>query len=1055
MEDRTPQRSLTLLLLPGGQTGIDAMAVASAWAAEGLLKRALWVTADQVQLSQFGTVTARGSLMDEGQASVHDVLEVLSRSRVELVTVVVVQVVQAGQPLQADQRRAAESLVQAIDHSRPEVLDPGGQERPIDVVRLNLLCAPTGTTRVGYGDATFQLFNGNLLASPEDRRAADQMDQFVRQGENLIPWSVAQAATIGGVWSGMPEGPWRLLRGAGDDSSIAQGEFVIPVRGFARVVTSAPTARRALALAMQEIRDQSSNILSGSNLIPTAEPAQFLDATLDAFDRVDGARLDYATPQPEPDLGQEKVPLSRASRDFLAFSKTELAAVPRFVARRSSAKWSARATKTLSGPGGNEIVTVRGESPDVLQFTLDFERQSVEAERQLDGIKSGLPPAAPVLWRSLRATAFGLLDGSSIPEPMPTPIVADQRVVIPATTLIAPPTKEWTPDGMGSELHIDPGDLPVPAGSPWHADRVHHQIAEQVDSCEAALADSRVQLESARQALRDWEAGAAFPQPAPGTRVEVAEGDGGDPCPECGADPHGEDQCPDCGWVAAGGHEEAGEPSTDVSPVDKALHKAQLTVAADHAQEAVERGERRLRELRKHSESFNAWLRDRDQSLLWRLAQRIQNRTIQAGKDAAAFRREAVSVPDIDRDEPLRARNQFARRLITLGSLALVAIVLLWRFGGMLSELTSLPAWSLWLALVVVVLTILVMVLLSNYRRRSRFVAQLRELRHRQLDAQRRSRDATHAENKLNGLYQQLVEWNELLGHAIHDPLHPEESWFSGLPSAELAANLPTCVDLAVPDPDDVVGTRRLQRAALESITAEGWRTRTFNRLLDLSMAGQAANGEDADSARIDMDAPATPNGTRRLMRDRLRSGELQVEAARSLMRSKAAGLYSERKALMSHALRPVNSEYAAEATDLLDEDGGLEKLRPSWGDFLTGALNGSTQFSSALWSDLGSTNSELRLSMNTLLFAPPGMETESRAANVQQIPAAPADKNRGVELSVRVDVGLPAEARMLRIFSHDELVHVDPIQPDSTRSSGNGEGVSAAAERLDLADFN
>ncbi len=638
---------------------------------------------------------------------------------------------------------------------------------------------------------------------------------------------------------------------------------------------------------------------------------------------------------------------------------------------------------------------------------------------------------------------------------VPTPIVADQRVVIPATTLIAPPTKEWTPDGTGGALHIDPGNLPVPAGSPWHADRVRHQILEQVNDCETALGDSQVQLESARQALRDWEVAAAFPQPAPGDRVDLSVDDGTDTCPECEGELHGEGQCPDCGWVAADAREEASDPLADVSPAERALHKAQLTVAVEQAQTDVERGERRLREIRKHSDSFNAWLQDRDQSLLWRLAQRVQNRTIQADKDAAAFRQEAVSVPDIDRDEPLRARNQFAKRLITLGSLTLVAILLLWRFGGMLTDLTSLPSWSPWLALVVVVLFFFVMILLSNYRRRSRFVAQLRELRHRQLDAQRRCQDATHAANKLNGLYQQMVEWNELLGHAIHDPLHPEESWFSGLPSAELAANLPTCVDLAVPDPDDVAGTRRLQRAALESITGEGWRARTFNRLLDLSLAGQAVKGEDADSSLIDMDAPATPNGTRRLMRDRLRSGELQIEAARSLMRSKAAGLYSERKTLMSHALRPVNSEYAAEATDLLDEDGGLELLRPSWGDFLTGALNGSTQFSSALWSDLGSTNGELRLSMTTLLFAPPGMETEARTDDVQQIQAAPADKNRGVELSVRVDVGLPAEARMLRIFSQDELVHVDPMQSESTLSSGNGEGASAAAERLDLADFN
>lgn len=73
---------------------------------------------------------------------------------------------------------------------------------------------------------------------------------------------------------------------------------------------------------------------------------------------------------------------------------------------------------------------------DLTVYTDDFEQQSIEARHRLDDVSSSLPPAAPELWRTLRQTVFGLLDGSPIPEPIPTPIVADQRVVVPATTLI-------------------------------------------------------------------------------------------------------------------------------------------------------------------------------------------------------------------------------------------------------------------------------------------------------------------------------------------------------------------------------------------------------------------------------------------------------------------------------------------------------------------------------------------------------------------------------------------------------------------------------------------
>ncbi len=47
----------------------------------------------------------------------------------------------------------------------------------------------------------------------------------------------------------------------------------------------------------------------------------------------------------------------------------------------------------------------------------------------------------------------------------------------------------------------------------------------------------------------------------------------------------------------------------------------------------------------------------------------------------------------------------------------------------------------------------------------------------------------------------------------------------------------------------------------------------------------------------------------------------------------------------MRHAVLPLNSEYAAEETSLLDEHSGLQKLKPSWGDYLTSALEGVTRF--------------------------------------------------------------------------------------------------------------
>ncbi|MDQ1250610.1 MAG: hypothetical protein QG597_4989, partial [Actinomycetota bacterium] len=1004
----------------------------------------------------YGGALVVGHLLDQGQESQLDALAVLSRSRVNLVTLVILQICTPEIPVDEGQLRAADLLVAALENSRPEALDPAAQERPVEVLLLNLMAAPTGMAGVPQGRLISRAYSANLVASPEDRRAADQMDRFVRPRENLVTWAMAQAVTVAGIWSGLYEGPWRLLRvwGGTEDSALSQGDFARPMRSFARVVTSAPTARRALALAMEDVRHQQGNALVSDRLVPQTDPSTTLDRTLEAFDSVDGRRLDYATPPGTAGPGRARVPLFRAVADFLRFSSREIAQIPRFVVNRSSAKVSARATEALSGEEGSQEVTFRGETSDLTVYTDDFEQQSIEAQHRLDDVSASLPPAAPELWRTLRQTVFGLLDGSPIPEPIPTPIVADQRVVVPATTLIVPPPFPWAPsiqdvDEAATDLGFD--GLFIPACSPWQADWVRDDLAaHQAEEEQTAVAartraqqvtDELLALESAPESERSPVAAPGVNAASTGGRPEAFCPDCGDRwragiayCPGCGREVTIEESTPtvDPASPPTTGPRSVGEPLIDSGDNDATAAAPQLVpeaptsarsaqlaaarVAAQRADEEVASANRRVTELSRQTELLETWIRDRDKSLLWRLAQRVQQRTLQAAADSEEFYSLAVTIPQVDADEPRRARNQFAKRFLLMCSVALLLIVLTAVLATLISDSLPLPTWILWVIVILVVLVWLLIILLSYHRRRSRFVAQLRLLRHQQRDAQRRCVESRLAESKLKGLYEQLVEWGEILGYVVHDPWRPDPDWFSGMPSADLAANLPTCVDLAVPDPDDDVGTRRLQRTALATLAGEGWRTRSFNLMVDLALRERALGDGAIDAALLDLDAPATPNGSRSLMLDMLRAGHLQEDAARNVIRTKAATLYAERETLTSHTLRPVNSEYAAEATDLLDVGGQLELLRPTWGDFLSGVLDGSTQFSHALWSDMGRAVGDVRHHMRTLLFTPPGMSVGAPPQGAQVVEASAADRNRGVEVAVRCDFGPTTETVHLRL---------------------------------------
>lgn len=1074
MAEQRPQDSLTSVLLPSGQHGQECLSVARSWAREGLLKRALWIPTENVQPSAFGGMQANGILLDPGQEKSLDALTVLSRSRLRTLTVVILQICDPDKPVDDAQLDAAALLEAALRSARPQALVPADATDPVEVFLVNLLTGPTGLAGVPFDQVTGRSFDVNLVASPEDRRAADQMDRFVRPADNLDSWAMAQCATAGGLWSGMQLGPWEIIRGRGEDSALSQGDFVQPLRGFTRIVTSAPTARRALATAMNELRFAPENILMANHLVPVSDPQPYIDRTLEAFDHVDGGRIRYATPTPTPSPDKQRVGFFGALGEFFGFSAREIAKVPVFVFRRTKARVSARTTATLSGGDGHMVVYAGGESPDLDVYLADFERQSIEAQYTLADMEGGVPPAAPELWRTLRATSFGLLDGSAIPEPIPTPIVADQRVVLPSTTLVAPPPVAWRPDPEAPyPLTQQAGmeGLEVPPTSPRDAQWVNalitelwqrtsadieqlqtarHEAAEQLKAYEAFMA---AQAAAAGAAGSDAALSDAAASEAAGANAEGASGDApdaagsdaarsvsgtsgeeADPQPDSKGDdaPHESHSRADDEH-----HVDSSDDHADTdAEVDRSSPEAQAPIEADSQADEPESvvppavdpdlldieldaARVRLDTLQREYTSLERWVADREHSLLWRLAATVQSRTVQASTDAAQFRELATQIPVIDSEEPRRARNKFANRFLFLLSFGVLLALLTWRFGDRLMGLVGLAGWVAWVIYAVIVVVWLVVLLISYYRRRSRFIAQLRLLRHQQRDAVRQCREATYAEQKLTGLFQQLVEWGEMIGYAIHDPWQPEDKWLSGRLDADLAASLPTCVDLAVPDPNDVKGFRRLKREAMTTLAGEGWRSRTFNVLLERMLAEQDLEDSAEVAAQLDMDSPATPNGTRRTMLEQLRSGTLQSSAAERIMRQKAAGLYADRTTLARHAVVPVNSEYAAEDTDLLDAGSDLELMRPQWGDFLSGVLAGRTQFSLNLWSDEGTTHRDNRSHMHTLAFAPPRMSGDLQGGDIEIVPTRAADENGGVELSARCDFGPAVERQHVRIFAH------------------------------------
>ena len=1052
VETTAKQERFSIVLLPSGEVGQHIVATAGAWARTSLLQRALWVVPADVESGDTGSARLSALLLDRDQASTVDVFDVLARSDLDLVQMIVLQILDGSTRSDSEQRRAALTMFGSLQSALPRALTAESRrESRIRLTALNLITAPTGLAGVIPGEVLFPQFTGNILATPEDRRCADQMDRFVRPGQPHWHWALAQAMAVGGLWAGMSEYPWEVLATVGGRMSAAseQGALILPIRGYGRVVASAPMARSALAGAMKSVCGQIRNTVMDDSLLPLTDPEPLLAELLDAFNDVDSGRIVYSTPQEAPDPDKNLVSFSVAMAEFRSLAAQHIAAVPAYFLDQWRARISRTSTSVLSGKRGHETIVFNGTEMSEEDFRADFERQAIANEASMKLISTGPPAAAPELWRTMRAASFAMLDGSPMPEGLPAPVVAGQQVVVASTNLVVPPPNRWTPTvhkvAPVARTFGMTGWVVGPCAPRDHFNAITalHAVIPRAAARRAQLESRLKQLASSRPVVlrqrTDQQATAPMQLPAmpPGPDQSATAAPAQPPPPDPPA---------------------PGQPTGDWAETNRL--EAELADV-----NAVEQAARR------DVASLSAWASQRESSLLWRLAAAIHGRSEQAGRDRQAAYEMAVQIPHIDFEEPRRARNQFARRFLWWLFLSLFAISVSAFVAANWAPTLSLTTLGWWLILLLIIGVSQLLILLAAHRRRSRLLRAIRQLRHSQRDAARRCNESAHAEKRMAGLYEQAAEWGEILAHCAYEPWLVDPRWQSAKPDAETIAGLPACVDLAVPNPDDEDSNRRLQNVALRTVASRGWRARSYERLARLALAQRDPLTTEQDLTTLDLDAPVNPNGSRAAMIADLQRATLKRPAATTVMAASLGTLYEDRLALVRHTVQAQNGELAPERTHILDEETGLRDATPRWQDFLSEVRSGRTEFSLATWTGVGETDTMSRGTVTTLLWMPERLVDDvssfgTTARDVYERMAMPAVNNRGVELASRLDVGAAVEPNHFRLFSSkiedpynlEDPSHVDLSARGSERtpsSRPDNDGAPEYVSETDLSFFS
>ncbi len=1008
--------ALPMVLLPPGNAGELCFTVVKLWSTHGMLRRSLWIRSEDVADGEHGVPHASGWLVEGNGATQVEVDRAQAMTKLGRRTLVVLSTPGLDSSSTGHISPAAQPLVKLLDLVSPELIDhsnPGAQSH-----YFHLIAAPTGMSQVAAADLLVPDFTAHLVASPEDRRAADQMAQVVRPGEGQAAWAVVHAATVAGIWTGLSDDFWTGLRQSGSlESSVLAQQRVMPVRSFVRLVSSAAAARRALESAMIEVADGSINTLAWPAALQAPDPGPIITNCLAGLDEVDGGRIQYTAPQPTPDPNRSTKASKVAIGEFFRFGKREIALVPSAYKNRFKARMSQRLTKRLSGEEGNEVITVAGLGPDETRLREDFERQAVVAERDLAHMEVELPPSAPNLWEAIRDTSLGLLDGSTLPDPITAPISGGQPLVLARPILSVPPPGPWEPSSDVIQAMPDSGaivELRVPSCSPRDAARVQRLLNEASDELRRDLQLLRATLlEAYEEDLDDTDD--EDDESDDGDDAEIDSGNDDDHDSDDEDDAEDDDNEP-----ALVDDEEIDRVENDEEfiPDDIANIATRLPVTLSPAdQRRLDTLEQSLETVESASIDLSKWIHARNAGLVWRLADQLDKRKSQAEQDRDAFAERATSVPKVDYGEVGRARNWFVNAFTAINVLTVIAALLLWRFGVNLEELTGgLPVWIFWLALLLLFIFVHYRVLLAYYRRRSRFVFTMRRLLHQQRDARECAMQSAVAVGRLNGVYEQLVEWGELLGFVVHEPWKVTANPADGNEFDALAQSLPACLDVAVPDPDDHKGTALLQQTAEAAIAGRGWRKRAYQDLVTIQLSSEAST-ESIDLRLLDFDSPAAPNGSRRGLLQALRSGDLQKNMGQHVVQEQAEHLYAGTGNLRNHQVRPVHEvAHGSGAGSLLESEGGSHST-PEWGHYLDAVCKGETQFTRKLWSDIGLMDQDTRTSIDSLAWIR-GQLPDDVPLRTGQLQVAPPTENRGVEVVSRIDVGRPSDPDMLCLFS-------------------------------------
>jgi hypothetical protein len=424
---------MTIVVAPSGKQGEDLFTVAKLWTDLKLLSPSVWIL-DSSSVAKgerppkqkaviLGNVRAGSAKTFEV-----DLFEQLARQSLFNVRLVVVRNSIPDFAHDDEQDQLARIVSEYIDLSLP--MTASGKESSAaktSFLKLNLVTTTSENVSQSASKLVGPEYHANFIASTEDRSAPLAGDAFVRFSEDsnrFAGFTMMHLATIGALWSGLPQGLYELLKPqvwVGDKAYVSRVFMsAILTDGLARRAATRVLARAANAhLGFSDLTAEVP--IEGTYPIPDSDADAFLEYMVDQTFTFDREILRYQ-PAIDKDAPEKyKMKFLGQIRDFLAFSVDKILRIPVYGAIWIWRRVVRAANKVFQGGDkGASFIPEPEEKLDARDIILENQWAQVAESKQkadqalVSPITLSKVRSTPELWSNLRKLIFGMLDGSNL-----------------------------------------------------------------------------------------------------------------------------------------------------------------------------------------------------------------------------------------------------------------------------------------------------------------------------------------------------------------------------------------------------------------------------------------------------------------------------------------------------------------------------------------------------------------------------------------------------------------------------------------------------------------